>query len=121
MSDTTSRKGLAAPPGLDLEDVRRATELLEAVIGDRGLLADVPLAMRQALLIAAGRASRPETFQEKRLVKALRRGRRRRDARRTATTRAATGIRAAREAAVFVAPAPARAGRRADAAPAARS
>ena len=104
MGDPTSRKGLQAPPGLDLDDVRRATELLEAVIGDRGLLASVPLEMRQALLIAAGRASRPETFQEKRLVKALRRARRRRDENEDRETRAATGIRQAREAAVFVAP-----------------
>ena len=107
MSEPISRKGaLAAVPGLDLEDVRRATELLEAVIGDRGLLAEVPLEMRQALLIAAGRASRPDTYQEKRLVKALRRARRRRDEAADRETRAATGIRVAREAAVFVAPVP---------------
>jgi NAD(P)-dependent dehydrogenase (short-subunit alcohol dehydrogenase family) len=105
MSDATTRKGLAAPPGLDLDEVRRATELLEAVIGDRGLLAEVPLEMRQALLIAAGRVSRPESYQEKRLVKALRRARRRRDEAEDRETRAATGIRVAREAAVFVAPA----------------
>jgi NAD(P)-dependent dehydrogenase (short-subunit alcohol dehydrogenase family) len=107
MSDATSRKGLEAPAGLEIDDVRRATALLEAVIGDRGLLASVPLEMRQALLIAAGRVSRPESFQEKRLVKALRKARRRREESEDRETRAATGIRAAREAAVFVAPAPA--------------
>ena len=107
MSDSTTRKGLAAPPALGLDEVRRATDLLEAVISDRGLLAEVPLEMRQALLIAAGRVSRPESYQEKRLVKALRRARRRRDEAEDRQTRAATGIRAAREAAVFVAPAPA--------------
>ena len=111
MSDPSSRKGLTAPPGLDLEDVRRATDLLEAVTSDRGLLASVPLELRQALLIAAGHVSRPESFQEKRLVKAMRRARRRRDEAEDRETRAATGIRAAREAAVFVAPAPAPAGR----------
>jgi NAD(P)-dependent dehydrogenase (short-subunit alcohol dehydrogenase family) len=107
MRETNSRKGSLAAPGLDLEDVRRATELLEAVISDRGLLAEVPLEMRQALLIAAGRASRPESYQEKRLVKALRRARRRRDEAEDREKRAATGIRVAREAAVFTAPAPA--------------
>jgi NAD(P)-dependent dehydrogenase (short-subunit alcohol dehydrogenase family) len=107
MSDATSRKGLSAAPGLDLEEVRRATELLEAVIGDRGLLAEVPLELRQALLIAAGRASRPESYQEKRLVKALRRRRRRLDETEDRQTRAAAGIRVARESPVFVAPAPA--------------
>jgi NAD(P)-dependent dehydrogenase (short-subunit alcohol dehydrogenase family) len=106
MSDPSDRKTVAlAPPGLDLEDVRRATELLEAVIGDRGLLAEVPLPMRQALLIAAGRASRPDSYQEKRLVKSLRRARRRRDEAEDRQTRAATGIRQAREAPVFAAPA----------------
>jgi NAD(P)-dependent dehydrogenase (short-subunit alcohol dehydrogenase family) len=98
-----TRTGLAEP-GLDLEEVRRATELLEAVVRDRSLLAEVPLEARQALLIAAGRVSRPESHQEKRLVRALRRGRRRRDEAEDRETRAATGIRVAREAAVFVAP-----------------
>jgi hypothetical protein len=67
-------KQIAAPVGLDLEDVRRCTELLETLVADRALLAEVPLEMRQALLIAAGRLSRPESHQEKRLVRALRRG-----------------------------------------------
>jgi len=107
MADATSRKGLTAAPGLDLEDVRRATGLLEAITSDRGLLAQVPIELRQALLIAAGRASRPDSYQEKRLVKALRRARRRRDEAEDRQTRAVTGIRLARDAAVFVAPAPA--------------
>jgi NAD(P)-dependent dehydrogenase (short-subunit alcohol dehydrogenase family) len=95
---------LDEPAGLDLADVRRATELLEALVRERSLLAEVPLALRQALLIAAGRVSRPESHQEKRLVRALRRGRRRRDETQDREIRAATGIRMAREAAVFVAP-----------------
>jgi NAD(P)-dependent dehydrogenase (short-subunit alcohol dehydrogenase family) len=96
-----------AEPVLDPEDVRRATELLEAIGADRALLADVPLPMRQALLIAAGRASRPQSCQEKRLVKALRRGRRRRDEAEDREARAETGIRVARDAPVFVPPSPA--------------
>ena len=98
---------MLAEPALDPEDVRRATALLQAIVGDRSLLAEVPLEMRQALLIAAGRASRPESHQEKRLVKALRRGRRQREEALDRKTRAATGIRAAREAAVYVPPSPA--------------
>jgi NAD(P)-dependent dehydrogenase (short-subunit alcohol dehydrogenase family) len=102
-----SPRATLAEPGLDSEDVRRCTALLEAVVRDRSLLAEVPLALRQALLIAAGRVSRPESYQEKRLVRALRRGRRRRDEADDRETRAATGIRVAREAPVFTAPAPA--------------
>ena len=102
--DPKSPGGALAESGLDPGDVRRCTELLEAVVRDRGLLAEVPLGLRRALLIAAGRVSRPESYQEKRLVRALRRGRRRRDEAEDRETRAATGIRLAREAPVFVAP-----------------
>lgn len=91
-------------PVLDLGEVRRSTELLEAIARDRALLADVPLEMRQALLIAAGQVSRPQSYQEKHLVKALRRGKRRRDEAEDRATRAATGIRVARSAPVFTAP-----------------
>jgi NAD(P)-dependent dehydrogenase (short-subunit alcohol dehydrogenase family) len=91
-------------PALDLELVQRATELLEAVASDRALLAAVPLELRRALLVAAGRASRPETYQEKRLVKALRRARRKRQEDEDREARGATGIRVARESPVFVPP-----------------
>jgi NAD(P)-dependent dehydrogenase (short-subunit alcohol dehydrogenase family) len=96
-----------AQSALDLQQVRACTDLLEAIVKDRALLAEVPLEMRQALLMAAGRASRPESYQEKRLVKALRRRRRRREEDADRESRAATGIRVAREAPVFVPPQPA--------------
>ncbi|MEO8360739.1 MAG: SDR family NAD(P)-dependent oxidoreductase, partial [Vicinamibacteria bacterium] len=92
---------------LDLDAVRRCTELLESIAADRGVLASVPLEMRQALLIAAGQISRPQSFQEKRLVKTLRRVRKQGEEAVDRESRATTGIRQAREAAVFVAPAPA--------------
>ncbi|MBK5256091.1 MAG: SDR family oxidoreductase [Vicinamibacteria bacterium] len=94
------------PRDLDLDVVRRCTELLEAIVADRGVLAGVPLEMRQALLIAAGHVSRPQSFQEKRLVKTLRRTRRLGEEAKDRESRSATGIRSAREAPVFVAPAP---------------
>ncbi|MBX7185798.1 MAG: SDR family oxidoreductase [Vicinamibacteria bacterium] len=94
-----------AADALDLDEVRRCTELLQKVVADRGVLASVPLEMRQALLIAAGQASRPTSFQEKRLVKTLRRARRLGEEAQDRELRAVTGIRQAREAAVFVAPA----------------
>ena len=95
----------AVDEALDLEDVRRCTELLRKIVADRGLLASVPLEMRQALLIAAGQVSRPQSYQEKRLVKTLRRVRRLGEEAQDRESRAVTGIRQAREAAVFVAPA----------------
>ena len=93
------------PRSLDLDLVRDATRMLSAIVADRGLLAAVPLADRQALLIAAGQVSRPQSFQEKRLVKTLRRAKRVKDETADRALRAETGIRMAREAAVFVAPA----------------
>jgi len=96
---------IAGKAGLDLAQVRACTELLESIVEDRGLLAEVPLELRRALLIAAGRASRPQSYQEKRLVKALRRRRRRADDEADRAARAGAGIRVARESPVFVPPA----------------
>jgi NAD(P)-dependent dehydrogenase (short-subunit alcohol dehydrogenase family) len=93
-----------AEPGLEIEDVRRATALLQAIAADRALLAAVPLELRQALLVAAGQVSRPASYQEKRLVKTLRRARRERMETRDREARATTGIRVARESAVFEPP-----------------
>ena len=90
---------------LTLSDVQRCIELLQKIVADRGVLASVPLEMRQALLIAAGQASRPQSYQEKRLVKTLRRVRRLGEEAKDRESRAVTGIRQAREATVFVAPA----------------
>ena len=87
-----------------LDDVRRCIEILEAVVADRGLLASVPKAERQALMVAAGRASRPASHEAKRLLKAFRRAKRKDDRDSDREARAETGIRAARVAPVFVAP-----------------
>jgi NAD(P)-dependent dehydrogenase (short-subunit alcohol dehydrogenase family) len=107
----------AAEPKVDLDEARRCARLLEAFVADRALLAEVPLEVRKALLIAAGRLSRPESYQEKRLVKALRRRRRRGEEARDREVRAGAGIRVAREAPVFVPPAPALPGAAHEAAP----
>lgn len=104
MCDATPPELPSGPPSP--EQVRAATLLLESLAADRSLLAHVPLDARRALLVAAGRVSRPETYQEKRLVRALRRRRRQADETSDRAARASTGIRQAREAAVFVAPAP---------------
>jgi len=87
-----------------LEELRRATALLEAIVAERGLLADLPEEDRRAFLVAAGRASRPDTYQERHLARAFRRKRRERLESADREARAATGIRAGREAAVFAPP-----------------
>src|SRR5687768_7026143 len=93
---------------LSLDDVRLCIALLEAIVADRALLADVPAPERQALVLAAGRASRPARHEATRLVKEFRRRKKRKLQEDDRETRATAGIRAARQAAVFVAPAPLR-------------
>ncbi len=86
------------------EDLRRAREVLEAVVSDRALLAQLPDEERIRLVMAAGRAIAPETEQKRRLVKGLRKTRRRQIESRDRALLARTGIRAARESDVFVPP-----------------
>jgi NAD(P)-dependent dehydrogenase (short-subunit alcohol dehydrogenase family) len=99
---------LDAPLAADftLDDVRRAIAFLEAVVADRAVLASIPQAERQALMMAAGRASRPGSHEAKRLLKEFRRRNKKAVQQEDRLARATTGIRAARESSVFVAPAP---------------
>jgi NAD(P)-dependent dehydrogenase (short-subunit alcohol dehydrogenase family) len=89
---------------ITLEELRRATALLEAIVAERGLLADLPEEDRRAFLVAAGRASRPDSYQERHLARTFRRRRRERVEAADREARAGTGIRAVREAAVFTPP-----------------
>ena len=93
----------SSPP--TASDLLRLRELLEAVAADRSILATLPEDERKRLLVAAGRAVHPETDQKRRLVKAFRKAKRRRVAAHDRALLDGTGIRAAREAEVFV-PAP---------------
>ena len=92
----------STPPGPD--DLRRARGVLEAVAGDRALLAQLSDDERLGLLIAAGRTVHPELEQKRRLARARRLARGRLIAARDRSALAATGIRTAREAEVFVPP-----------------
>jgi hypothetical protein len=87
-----------------LDDFLRATEVLEALAEDRTLLTGLTEPQRVALLIAAGRVSRPQRHEVVRTAKAFRRIARKnvQDADRDA--RASTGIRVARTSPVFVPP-----------------
>src|SRR5262245_22953643 len=87
-----------------LLDVESALDALEAIVEDRGLLAELDAETRRRLLVAAGRASRPETHQERRLARTFRRRKRERAEAQDRETRRGAGIRVSREAAVFVAP-----------------
>jgi len=89
---------------MNREDVERTIALLEEIAADRTLLATLPDETRRALLIAAGRVSRPTRDETQRMSKVFRRINR---AKRAAHDRALVGeseIRVARQAPVFVAP-----------------
>ncbi len=93
------------PPFTEAE-LRVALGVLEAVTRDRALLADVPEDTRVRLLEAAGRVSRPDRAEQRRLAKALRRKDRLVVKTEDAALLDATGIRAARRAPVFQTPPP---------------
>lgn len=78
-----------------------AIELLESIVEDRGLLAEVDAPMRRRLLEAAGRVSRPDRDESRKEAKAFRR--RDREARRVADDAilSTTGIRTLRAAPVY--------------------
>jgi NAD(P)-dependent dehydrogenase (short-subunit alcohol dehydrogenase family) len=95
----------ALPPAtLSLEEVRRCTQLLEAVAENRFLLASLSEADRNALLTAAGRVVHPDRDTKARLAKALRRDRKQTQRAHDRSVRATVEIRSLRRAAVFTVP-----------------
>ena len=90
---------------LDPEEVRRLTRLLEAVHEDRRLLAELSEEDKVALLSAAGRVALPEREALQRLKKAQRNRRAKQRREKDKSLRDDTGIRVARAAPVFTAPA----------------
>ena len=89
---------------LEREELLRVIEVLEAVVSDRSILTQLSETERTRLLVAAGRAVHPDLQQKRRLVRSLRSSERRRAEARDRALLAATGIRAARQAPVFVPP-----------------
>ncbi|HEX7600130.1 MAG TPA: oxidoreductase, partial [Polyangiaceae bacterium] len=87
-----------------LDDFLRATKVLEALAEDRTLLTGLDEPQRVALLIAAGRVSRPQRNEVVRTAKAFRRIARKNVQEADRDARASTGIRVARTSPVFVPP-----------------
>ena len=83
--------------GFGPDDLRRAREVLEAVVSDRALLALLPDEERTRLLVAAGRTVHPDLQQKRRLVRSLRAAKKRKAEARDRSVLAGTGIRAARQ------------------------
>ena len=81
--------------------LRAAAELLEEIVADRSLLANVPEADRNRLLQAAGSVSRPDAIERRQLLKAVKRKKRVERTQREERLLAATGIRTLRRQPVF--------------------
>ena len=86
------------------ERLRAAAAVLEAVAGNRALLAGLSDEERTRLLRAAGQVSRPDAVDRRRLVKATQRQRKAARAQRAESVLAETGIRKLRREPVFTTP-----------------
>ena len=93
-----------APVPLDLDEVRRATALLQSIVADRTCLLPLPDDVRVALLTAAGQVAQPDAHTERTLARAVRRMRNRVKRDHDKALRAQTEIRALRRETVFTAP-----------------
>ena len=86
------------------ERFRLASELLEDIVRDRSLLVRIPESDRNRFLQAAGRVSRPDAIDRRRLLKVGKRERRKEKLEREERVLAATGIRKLRKQPVFTSP-----------------
>src|SRR5687768_15360298 len=84
--------------------LRAATEVIEEIVADRSLLADIPVDERNRFLQAAGRVSRPDVIDRRRLLKVSKRKRKAERIEREQAILSETGIRKLRRAPVFTSP-----------------
>ncbi len=82
--------------------LRAAAELLEEIHADRTLLAQIPEADRNRFLNAAGRVSRPDALDRRRLLKVMKRKRRDEKIERAESLLSSTGIRRLRREKVLI-------------------
>ena len=105
MSLSTCSPAAGALPASDddalTDRLREAVELLEAIADDRALLARLSGEERTRLLQAAGRVSRPDAVDRRRLVRATKRERKAARVERAERVLAGTGIRTLRREPVF--------------------
>ena len=86
------------------EDLRHCADVLSAIVDDRGLLTQLSQEERKRLVVAAGRVSRPSRDDERRLRRTFSRVQKTQERSADRQAKSETGIRAARETNVFVAP-----------------
>ena len=107
-SGMTSPSNISTLDGLTsagvAERVRDAAALLESLVDDRALLAQIDESDRTRLLAAAGQVSRPDALARRRLVKATRNQRKAERTQRAESVLQDTGIRKLRREDVFLTP-----------------
>jgi NAD(P)-dependent dehydrogenase (short-subunit alcohol dehydrogenase family) len=87
------------------EETRKAVEILERLVSDGSNLEQLPKELREALMTAAGKLTRPNRTELRLRNKQIQRARQDRRIKSDKLARAGTGIRTARLASVFQAPA----------------
>ena len=98
------------PPASPAEDhalterLHAATLVLEEIVADRALLAEIDVDERNRFLQAAGKVSRPDVIDRRRLLKVSKRKRKAERVQREESVLAETGIRKLRRAPVFTTP-----------------
>ncbi|MFN2430248.1 MAG: SDR family NAD(P)-dependent oxidoreductase [Cryomorphaceae bacterium] len=91
-------------PALSQDEIEQCIAILETLNADTDRIFDIPKELRIELLRQAGQLSRPQRDEFKKRVKSAKQNAKRKAAERDKHARNKTGIRSAREAAVFVAP-----------------
>jgi NAD(P)-dependent dehydrogenase (short-subunit alcohol dehydrogenase family) len=95
---------MSSPDAAFLDQLRAATELLETIVADRGLLAHVPPDQRQRLIQAAGHVYAPDAASRRQLVRASVRRQKAEKIARENLALNGTGIRTLRRQAVYTSP-----------------
>ena len=95
---------VAPEPSAFLADLRAAVSVLERIVADRSVLAQVPPADQQRLVQAAGRVYAPDAASRRQLVRATIRRRKAERIEREEVARDRTGIRALRRQPVYTSP-----------------
>ena len=100
---TTTRSPVRQPGNESLASrLRAAADLLEEIVADRTILAQIPEADRNRFLNAAGRVSRPDALDRRRLLKVMKRKRRDEKIEKQEVLLASTGIRKLRRERVLI-------------------
>jgi hypothetical protein len=104
MPETHIRPPEEAAEAAFLDRVRVATELLESIVSDRGLLVEIPVSAQRRLLQAAGHVYAPDAASRRQLVRASSRRRKAKKIEQEDRLLSQTGIRTLRRQAVYTSP-----------------